>query len=169
MNIDEIKQQGKAIFKKLIFANAIKLLEINEINGNISPEVFFSETTKNSADIAEILGLEVSSIEIADLINIATAVQLEIFKYLQKISKKRDRFAEVEGNGETCCPFFRSLQSIKFSFAQVLNSSVFEIDKALFTEVIDNIEAYLFFNNTSNIENNNPRVIRQHASDTDLF
>lgn len=171
MNIDEITTVSRNVFKKLTFAKVIKLLEFSEINENVSQTSFSTEIAKSKDDITELLGLDDSSIETTDLINITTAVQLEIFKYLQKIAKKKENFTENEGNGETCCPFFKSLQSIKFSLTKAFNSSVFEIDNALFVDVIDNVEAHLFFNTntTTSTENRYPRVIRQHASDTDLF
>lgn len=171
MNIDEITTVSRNAFKRLTFAKVVKLLKISEVDESVSQTSFFAEIAKNKEEISELLGLENSSIETTDLINVTTAVQLQIFKYLQKISNKKDSFAESEGNRETCCPFLKSLQSIKFSFTKAFNSSVFEIDNALFVDVIDNVEAYLFFNTntTTSTENHYPRVIRQHASDTDLF
>ena len=162
MNIDEMQE---LVINNLSYAKVIKLLSLIEAE-SITEELFFDKVTKNSNQIKKILNI--SSIETTDLAYLVTTIQLELYKQLKRIANNTQNI--LEGDNGEYRPLFRNLQSLKFSFSDALNLSVFEIDNAPFVQVIDNIESYLYFSkNRKPDENNGVKVIRELAPDTDLF
>lgn len=101
----------------------------------------------------------ITAVEILEL-------QLALLKYLNKIKSKS---SNAGGGGETHCPFFRILQSIRFDFCKAVNISIIEFDNLEFTKAIDYLEEYLFYSRNNQDSNNSENVIRQQATDDYLF
>jgi|GEM_PF-6803706 len=142
---------------KLTFKNVLRLFELCEFNETTDIDDFAQKLSTSYQELMSILSVDSSELMCAIL-----EIQKQIFDYCNnKLTPKVSK--EGGTGGDPVPPFFLSLCSVKFNSVINFNCTIFEIDNALFVDVIDNVSQFLQVRRISKESN------RVRAKDDDLF
>ena len=142
---------------KLTFKNVLRLFELCEFNETTDIDDFAQKLSTSYQELMSILSVDSSELMCAIL-----EMQKQIFDYCN--NKLTPKVSKKGGTGGDPVPsFFLSLCSVKFNSVINFNCTIFEIDNALFVDVIDNVSQFLQVRRISKESN------RVRATDDDLF
>lgn len=142
---------------KLTFKNVLRLFELCEFNETTDIDDFAQKLSTSYQELMSILSVDSSELMCAIL-----EMQKQIFDYCS--NKLTPKVSKKGGTGGDPVPsFFFSLCSVKFNSVINFNCTIFEIDNALFVDVIDNVSQFLQVRRISKESN------RVRAKDDDLF
>lgn len=142
---------------KLTFKNVLRLFELCEFNETTDIDDFAQKLSTSYQELMSILSVDSSELMCAIL-----EMQKQIFDYCNnKLTPK----AVLKGGtgGDPVPSFFLNLCSVKFNSVINFNCTIFEIDNALFVDVIDNVSQFLQVRRVSKKSN------KVQAKDDDLF
>ena len=141
--------------RRLTFKKVLRLFELCEFDETSNVDSFALKLSENYQELMSMLEVESS-----ELMTAVLKIQKQIFEYCGKLSK----ISSKGGTDDSAVPsFYISLCNIKFSSTVNFNCTAFDIDNALFVDVIDNVAQFLQVKHTAQASN------RVRATDDDLF
>lgn len=141
---------------ELTFKNVLRLFELCEFNETTDIDDFAQKLSTSYQELMSILSVDSSELMCAIL-----EMQKQIFEYCN--NKLTPKVSKGGTGGSPVPSFFSNLCSVKFNSVINFNCTIFEIDNALFVDVIDNVSQFLQVRRISKESN------RVQARDDDLF